>query len=90
MAFGAKAVFQMGGNLVVYDIKNRAVWDSLSDLKRRNEKKWYEYLDIAVGIDSESPTPYSKIVWLSMQNDGNLVVYRGSHPPDGWAFWHSR
>ena len=93
MAFGTKAVFQMDGNLVVYDSKNRAVWDSFSDLKRRNEKKWYEYfeyLNPVVGIDSESPTPYSKIVWLAMQDDGNLVVYRGSHPPVGWAFWSSK
>jgi len=90
VSFGRKAVFQMDGNLVVYDIKNRAVWDSRSDMKRRDAKKWYEYLDPTIGIDKESPIEYPKIYWLSMQNDGNLVIYGGSRPPDGYAWWHSR
>lgn len=87
---GVKAVFQKDGNLVVYGPNNKAVWDSVSDLKRRNEKGWSDYFDFTIGIDSESPTPYSKTVWLSMQNDGNLVVLRGAKPPDGFVFWHSK
>ena len=87
---GAKAVFQKDGNLVVYNFLNNAVWDSVSDWKKRNEKGWTEYLDFTIGIDSESPIPYSKTVWLSMQNDGNLVIRRGPKPPEGYPFWHSQ
>ena len=87
---GTKAVFQKDGNLVVYNWINNAVWDSYGDMKRRNEKGWSDYLDFAVGIDSEGATPFPKTFWLAMQNDGNLVVYGGSKPPEGYPYWSSR
>ena len=73
-----KCVFQKDGNLVLYDYTGKAKWDSWTDTKNRADQKksWYEkYLP-----QKDNFTPVDVDNWLSVQNDGNLVIYNGTYP----------
>lgn len=73
-------VFQDDGNLVLYDYAGKAVWDSNTDAKNR-KKKFYE---IVSPDDFRPPNP-----WMTMQSDGNLVIYRDKYPAIKGVQWSS-
>ena len=81
-------VFQGDGNLVMYDYANKAVWDSNTDASRRAEakKSWLERTFV-VQPDTFTPTDPGK--WMTMQSDGNLVIYNGIYPNPYSVIWAS-
>jgi hypothetical protein len=77
----AKCVFQGDGNLVMYDYANKVVWDSNTDSRNRRA-----VIDKLSGIDH---TKYYSTPWMTMQNDGNLVIYGLGYPTPDFVQWSS-
>lgn len=70
-------VFQQDGNLVMYDYTGKAIWNSNTDA--RNRKLTYN--------DAAASLPYQS--WLTLQSDGNLVVYGNFYPFQDMVMWFS-
>jgi hypothetical protein len=70
-------VFQQDGNLVMYDYTGKAVWNSNTDA--RNRKLTFN--------DSAASLPWQS--WMTLQNDGNLVVYGNYYPYTDMVMWFS-
>lgn len=70
-------VFQQDGNLVMYDYTGKPVWNSNTDA--RNRKLTYN--------DSAASMPWQS--WMTLQNDGNLVVYGNYYPYTDMVIWFS-
>ncbi len=70
-------VFQQDGNLVMYDYTGKAVWNSNTDA--RNRKLTYN--------DAAASMPWQS--WMTLQNDGNLVVYGSYYPFTDMVMWFS-
>jgi len=79
-------VFQGDGNLVMYDYANKAVWDARTDASRRAEakKSWMERI-----FPRDTFTPVAVGNWMTMQSDGNLVIYSGAYPNPYSVIWAS-
>lgn len=75
-----KCIFQSDGNLVLYDFTGKAVWDSLSDKTQKDEKKKNIF-------SGDTFIAYVKDSWISMQTDGNLVIYNSEYPNTNNPFW---
>lgn len=74
-------VFQGDGNLVMYDYANKAVWNSDDDAKNRK----YNFLEKINPPDDFRP----RDAWMTMQSDGNLVIYSGTYPNPYSVAWAS-
>ena len=81
-----KCVFQTDGNLVLYDYTNKAKWDARTDAKNRADKKkgWGKYIP-----QGDKFTPVDVDNWMTVQNDGNLVIYNGTYPQIYSVVWAS-
>ncbi len=73
-------VFQGDGNLVMYDYANKAVWDSETAAKSMRS-----FLDKINPPDDFRP----RDAWMTMQSDGNLVIYRNTYPATNGVLWSS-
>lgn len=84
-----KCLFQADCNLVLYDYKNKARWNSWTDATNKANKKkgWIKTL-IGEG-DKFNPKDYGFSYWMTVQNDGNLVVYGGIYPQASSVEWNS-
>ena len=73
-------IFQEDGNLVLYDYTGKARWDARTVQYNAMKKK--------TSGDVFMPT-LGKDAWLTLQNDGNLVIYPGKYPSAANPFWNS-
>jgi hypothetical protein len=92
--FIVSCIFQADGNLVLYGkLKNeqKAMWNSRKNSKSKEDaaKSWVSSLP-PYGIDSvtRGSTAQADDPWLQVQDDGNLVIYRGEYP-NGSVIWAS-
>lgn len=81
-----KCVFQKDGNLVLYDYTNTPKWDAWTDAKNRADKKkgWKKYIP-----EGDKFSPVDVDNWMTVQNDGNLVIYNGNYPDVHSVVWAS-
>jgi len=70
-------VFQQDGNLVMYDYTGKAVWNSNTDARNRK----LTFNDAAANLPWQS--------WMTLQNDGNLVLYGSYYPYTDMVMWFS-
>ncbi len=70
-------VFQTDGNLVLYDYNGKAQWDSFTDQKNKDNKGLKKFLPRGEKF-------YAGRCILTVQSDGNLVIYAG-----GVAMWNA-
>jgi len=72
-----KCIFQTDGNLVLYDYTGKAQWDAFTDQKNKDNAGLKKFLP-------RGDKFYASGNVLTLQSDGNLVIYAG-----GIARWNA-
>ena len=60
----------------MYDYTGKPRWNALTAMKQRTVKNGGDYF-------------YTNGLWMTMQNDGNLVIYSSAYPATSGVYWSS-